>query len=193
MRKSDGQVLLDRFWAKVEKLGPDDCWEWKAARFLSGYGRFKAGGRDTVAHLWCYELTVGKVPAGLELDHLCRNRSCVNPSHLEPVTHRENMMRGETITAANARKTHCKNGHPLSGDNLLIRKNGSRRCRACEKATQKRRRNTDAYRQKHAAQERARRRIRGLKKRGPKIGYKQSADHIAKRFNKQKGENYVQA
>ena len=72
-----------------------------------------------------------RIPDGKELDHLCRNRKCVNPKHLESVTHRENILRGETIMAENARKTHCWRGHPLSGKNLKLKPNGHRQCRAC--------------------------------------------------------------
>jgi len=124
-----------RFWSKVSK-GPDvECWEWLASQNGTGYGKFSID-RDKksitlYAHRISYMLEHGDIENGFELDHLCRNRSCVNPCHLEPVTSRENKIRGESCSAINARKTHCVHGHPLSGDNLIIAKNGHRKCRAC--------------------------------------------------------------
>lgn len=112
------------FWVKVEKT--DTCWLWNAARFtIGGYGQFQ-GYR---AHRISYELLVGPIPAGLQLDHLCRVSHCVNPAHLEPVTNRENALRGIGITAMAARKTHCTQGHPLSEGRLT--KRGQRRCLVC--------------------------------------------------------------
>jgi hypothetical protein len=124
----------ERFWEKVRHS--DDlfgCWEWTASRDDLGYGYFSpSGGNRVPAHAYAYRLVVGEVPDGLELDHLCRNPSCVNPAHLEPVTHRENLMRGESPMAKNARKTHCIHGHPFSGDNLyIIPSTGDRMCKTC--------------------------------------------------------------
>ena len=152
------------FWSRVRKS--EGCWIWIGSRFHnSGYGRFKFRSRDTNAHIFSWEWEHGPVPDGLELDHLCRNRACVRPSHLEPVTHRENELRGATVIADNYAKTHCSAGHPLSGENLFIRRDGRRRCRTCELATQKRLRATDDYRAKHAAYERVRKdRIRNERK-----------------------------
>ncbi len=90
--------------------------------------------RKTVyAHRFSYRHHVGEIPEGLELDHLCRIRHCVNPLHLEPVTGKVNLMRGDTHAAINASKTHCPYGHQYSGDNLRIAYNGQRFCRACRK------------------------------------------------------------
>jgi HNH endonuclease len=150
----------ETFWGKVDKAF--DCWMWRGAHFNSGYARVKFHGRDTVAHLIAWELTNGPVPAGLELDHLCRNRGCVNPAHLEPVTHRENEVRGNTVIRNNALKIVCHKGHPLSGDNLFVRNDGRRRCRACERATQKKLRSTSNYKRNHAADEPNRRAERKL-------------------------------
>lgn len=91
-----------------------------------------------MAHRFAYELIRGKIPEGLDIDHLCRNRQCVNPEHMEPVTPRENTIRGDTIPAHNLKKTHCPKGHPLSGDNLVkspsIIKLGYRWCKTCMNA-----------------------------------------------------------
>jgi hypothetical protein len=118
----------DRFWAKVDRT--DGCWLWTAGRDGPGYGQLKVDEQTVKAHRFSYELHVGPIPDGLELDHLCRVRHCVNPAHLEPVTHAENCRRG-TVGQNMATKTHCPQGHPYEGDNLAIDRNGSRRCRAC--------------------------------------------------------------
>lgn len=101
----------ERFWAKVEKT--DTCWLWTACTFRGGYGSFWFDGKLVRAHRFAYELLISPIPRGLQLDHLCRVRACVNPVHLEPVTGRENVLRGEGPTAFNALKTHCAHGHLL--------------------------------------------------------------------------------
>jgi len=123
-----------RLAAKID-VTESGCWTWLGARQSAGYGLVHFNGVQTGAHRVAYEIARGKIPEGLVLDHLCRNPSCVNPDHLEPVTQRENLMRGDTIPAAHARKTHCPNGHPYSGDNLGVAKRGSRFCRICHAAT----------------------------------------------------------
>ena len=110
------------------------CWEWGGARSKAGYGQIRSGGRGVLlyAHRVAYELARGPIPPGLVIDHLCRNRGCVNPDHLEVVTNGENLLRGDTFAAENARKTHCPYGHPYQGDNLyLTPKHGHRQCRIC--------------------------------------------------------------
>ncbi len=110
-----------------------DCIEWIGARTSGGYGKFWSQGKCVPAHRWSYRLLVGEIPKGLELDHLCRNRSCVNPLHLEPVTRTENVRRGVSGIVNAARKlaqTSCPSGHPYAGENLKI-VGGYRRCREC--------------------------------------------------------------
>lgn len=123
-----------RFWIRVEKV-PGGCWLWRGTTASNGYGRFVIDDRNQAAHRIAYVWLVGPVPEGLELDHLCSVRNCVNPRHLEPVTHRENTLRGDTITAAAAAKTHCPRGHELAGSNLVPSslRNGRRDCLTCSR------------------------------------------------------------
>lgn len=110
------------------------CHLWLGSLDRDGYGRVRCAGAEyRPAHRLAYEAENGPVPKGLVLDHKCRVRCCVNPSHLEPVTNRENILRGESRAARSSRQTHCKNGHPLSGDNVYtyLKKPTIRRCRAC--------------------------------------------------------------
>ena len=124
--------VLDRFLAKIV-ADPHGCWIWQAGTNTKGYGKFKVDGRDVKAHRFAYEMFVGPIPEGLELDHLCRVRNCVNPEHLEPVTHAENVRRGESGKHCRD-KTHCPQGHPYAGENLYVRPNGKRDCRTCQRA-----------------------------------------------------------
>lgn len=128
-----------RFWPKVDKNGPipeyapqlGPCWLWKSGLNVGGYGAFQVGRGKRAAHRFSYELLVGPIPVGLQLDHLCRVTACVNPAHLEPVTCRENLLRGETWQARNAAKTHCPQGHPYDAANTVTEISGSRSCRTC--------------------------------------------------------------
>jgi len=130
-------MLPARFWTKVVQQGPEDdpCWIWVASRNPGGYGQFQLDGRPQSAHRLAYTEMVAEIPAGLQLDHLCRNRACVRPDHLEPVTGRVNLLRGETFTAANVAKTHCPRGHEYAGENMRV-DGGHRTCRACERIRQ---------------------------------------------------------
>jgi hypothetical protein len=133
MEKSN-QILptvMERMMAKIS-IDENGCWNWTGTK-NKGYGsicfyrRGGVGSREKLAYAAMYELKVGPVPNGLELDHLCRNRACCNPDHLEPVTHRENILRGESLFAQQARRTHCPNGHSYTGKN----NRGERICHIC--------------------------------------------------------------
>ena len=126
----------ERFWSKIEFT--DTCWLWCAPTETNGYGQFFvcADGKKfhrVMAHRYAYESLVGPVPGGKELDHLCRVRRCVNPFHVEPVTHKENILRGKTIAAANVGKTHCPAGHVYSTENVSRRQDGRRSCKTCNR------------------------------------------------------------
>lgn len=105
------------------------CWNWMHAIDPTGYGRVKRSRRADMAHRVSYEMFVGAIPAGLHLDHLCRNRRCVNPHHLEAVSQRTNILRGTGWAGVNARKTHCVRGHDLTEARIA---DGRRWCRQCE-------------------------------------------------------------
>lgn len=125
------QAELDRLWSRAEE-NENGCWIWTGSRYKAGYGRFYLGQEDVYAHRVMYMIFIGEIPKDLHTDHLCRVRECCNPEHLQPVTCRENIMRSPIAPAAiNASKTHCKRGHPLSGDNLGVDANGGRHCRTC--------------------------------------------------------------
>lgn len=125
-------LLVERFWEKVKVDAISGCWNWTAAT-SRGYGRFvlKHGMKEIKAHRFAYEVNKGKIPPRLQLDHLCRNRGCVNPEHLEPVTNKVNVLRGIGISAQNSTKTHCPQGHPYSGKNLYITPEEKRQCKVC--------------------------------------------------------------
>jgi hypothetical protein len=129
---------LERFEDKVLRSGFDACWHWAASKDTHGYGHIRLDYKLTKAHRASYEHFVGPIPTELQLDHLCRNRGCVNPKHLEPVTVRENVLRGNG-GGAHARKTHCIHGHEYTPENTYkqtyVNKDGlqsGRSCRECK-------------------------------------------------------------
>lgn len=129
------------FWSRFDRSG-DGCWEWGGYLNGNGYGEFNHGrrGHTRLAHRLVFEALVGPVPDGMDLDHLCRNRRCVNPAHLEPVTRQENLLRGETIPARHAALMRCRHGHPFDQDNTYWRPDGKGRdCRACRRHADARR------------------------------------------------------
>lgn len=126
-----------KFWRQIRILD-NGCWEWTGGRSSAGYGRFVPWRtqKNKYAHRLSYEYCIGPIPNGLQIDHLCRNRACINPLHMEAVTRKENIRRGMCFSGINARKTHCIHGHPLSGENLYIvygRGRVERRCRECHR------------------------------------------------------------
>ena len=125
-----------RFWTKVRK--GDGCWEWTAGQSKAGYGLFWLDGGMRSAHRVAYELEHGPIPDGLQIDHLCRNRLCVRASHMEAVTQRENVRRGEG-GRHHAVKTHCPQGHAYDAENTYV-KNGRRNCRTCQRDSARRHR-----------------------------------------------------
>jgi hypothetical protein len=141
---------VERFWLKVNKEDQSGCWIWTGYLNQDGYGRTRTPIRRTrpryeLAHRIAYELLVGPFPEGLETDHLCKRRACVNPAHLEPVTHAENLRR-----SPNPKKSHCPRGHPYSGENLYINPyNNAKNCRECHRAFSKEFEKTRIRKRKH--------------------------------------------
>lgn len=117
----------------------DGCWEWTGSKYPNGYGRcYVGGGRRVGAHRASYEHFVGPIPEGLVINHLCENKACVRPDHLEAVTSRENTMYSDTPARRHAQKTHCAQGHPFDEINTFYSGSTSRRCRACHNAARSR-------------------------------------------------------
>jgi len=126
-----------RFWAKVQLPDGQGCMMWAAAKLNTGYGLFGLGRAMYYAHRVSYTLANGEIPPGKVIDHLCRNRSCVAPGHLEAVDQRANVLRGESFSAKNARRTQCPQGHEYTAENTYVappnksNPNGYRVCRTC--------------------------------------------------------------
>jgi len=129
----------ERFWPKVSRGADNECWEWLAYRDRDGYGQFNDGTTQTSAHRFAYRLLVGAIPRELVIDHLCENRGCVNPAHMELVPPRVNALRGSRTLAAIAEaKTHCVHGHRFSPENTGRDGRGARVCRACRRVNSRR-------------------------------------------------------
>ena len=129
---------LDRWWQRVDKQD-GGCWEWTGVRFSNGYGRFREPitRRQQLAHRWGYQQLVGPVDPDLDLDHLCRNKGCVNPDHLEPVTHAENVRRWQVTRVV---PTHCHKGHEYTAENsVYFGSPPRRRCVKCREIVAARR------------------------------------------------------
>lgn len=131
-----GIDVSERFWMKVEATGV--CWEWRASVKPNGYGQFGLRAGCTVyAHRFAYQMLVGEIPSGLDLDHLCRNRSCVNPDHLQPVDRGTNLRRSPiTFPGMAARSDTCKQGHPWATGSFRS-ESGRRICRICRNAAKR--------------------------------------------------------
>lgn len=130
-----GLSVEDRFWQYVDKSGPGGCWQWTGGH-SHGYGTFMVRSddgseRQVGAHRFAYQLVVGLVPDGLVLDHLCRNKSCVRPLHLEAVTQQVNVIRGDSAVWSD----QCRRGHPFDVENTYIDPRGYRVCKTCRRAT----------------------------------------------------------
>ena len=138
---SQGGLLKDRFEALTDRTdghGPwGNCWLY-TGKLDDGYGKMLPtnGKAKRYVHVLSYELHIGSVPQGLELDHLCRVRNCINPAHLDPVTHAENMRRSPFQGVIQKAKTHCPQGHPYDGENLYINSN-RRHCKICMRIREK--------------------------------------------------------
>lgn len=139
VKNDPDRTVEERFWPRVDKSGPipshrpdlGSCWVWTGTKLSSGYGILSVDGSGQRTHRLAYAWLVGEIPDELEIDHLCRNRACCRPTHLEPVTGSVNIRRGESPWGINSRKTECPKGHPYDAGNTYINPSGSRVCRTC--------------------------------------------------------------
>ena len=138
---------IEKFLKKII-INQNDCWVWIASKTHDGYGQFCIPNKKIYrAHRFIFEYYYGQICPDLTIDHLCRNRACVNPLHLEQVTIKVNVLRGNTITALNHQKTHCIHGHEFTPENTTIRKDGRRNCKICRHENQIRCRQKESIKQ----------------------------------------------
>ena len=131
MVKFGDNRMPERWWSKLKVNDENGCWEWQSGSKLpSGYGTFWWNGSKKGIHRVSHSVFNGPIPEGLDVDHICLNRGCANPAHLRAVTHRENMLYGNSLPARQARQTHCKRGHEFTPDNTK-RQGNKRTCRTC--------------------------------------------------------------
>ena len=175
----DDLDLWHRVWTRIIGDIQTQCWVWTAARNSDGHGEIKIGGVNNAPYRVVYEWLVGPIPNGLVLDHLCRNRVCVRPEHLEPVTNEINIMRGQSAPAINARKNQCPRGHPYNAANTIHLPNGGRRCRTC----------SEGYYMEHRDQIRAQRSA-AYRERAESLG-KSVLPEPAKRTHCKQGHEYT--
>jgi len=132
------EKTVRRFWSRVDRRGEEECWHWSGPLNGKGYGQVQVNGTTTGVHRLSYMIHKGDIAPGLVIDHQCRTRNCVNPAHLRAVTPRINALENNVgLTATNARKTHCYNGHPFTPENT-ISDQGARRCKQCHSVNRRR-------------------------------------------------------
>ena len=175
--------VADRLWAMVDKT-PGGCWNFTGCK-MKGYGQIRDGSKAALAHRVSYEIARGPVPDGLELDHLCRNRSCVRPDHLEAVDTKTNVLRGNGPTAINARKTHCSKGHEFSKENTRRHCDGGRVCIQCTRIFDR------AFYRKNVLKRREASRAYRIKK-NPDIKLRADRGDCASRLDAQTGRGTAQ-
>lgn len=128
--------IIDRMKTRID-IDSHGCWNWTGAKTSGGYGRITWSVNKkmiyALTHRVMWTATNGAIPAGFDIDHLCRNRACCNPEHLEPVTRQTNLLRGDTIPAARASATHCHKGHEFTAENTRTTTLGQRECRTCKR------------------------------------------------------------
>lgn len=127
--KGPSPANAQRYIEERRDIVDGGCWRWRNCVDKGGYGKVAS----KLAHRISYEAFIGPIPEGLTIDHLCRNRRCVNPAHMEPVTNKVNVLRGISPSAKHAAKTHCVYGHELLGDNIYVDPKGRRVCRKCSR------------------------------------------------------------
>lgn len=150
------ESIAERFWAKVNKNGPmpperpdlGNCWIWTAAvsgGSNGGYGQFWLNGKQVPAHRFAYQQQVGPIPDGHQPDHLCRVRNCMRGAHMEAVSAKVNLLRGNSPTGLSSRQTACKRGHDFTAENTIRSGDGHRHCRECTNAWKRAKRRGDDF------------------------------------------------